>query len=155
MLKICILRSLFIRPGPTCAHTILDWSVILVKATTITHVVALEWPPCFLHSTQCFSPCFFGNFQWTNPFWAFLGMWYLLKSIMGFPLVSVGLFGFWDLASRLALFLMFSSTSNKALVLTGVVFLVKMYWVCHLDGHIHSIWVERSASSKSNTYLVA
>ena len=57
--------------------------------------------------------------------------------------------------SRSALFLMFSSTSNKALVLTGVVFLVKMYWVCPLVGHIHSIWVKRSASSKSNTYLVA
>ena len=70
-------------------------------------------------------------------------------------MVSFGLFGFWDLASRSALFLMFSSTSNKAIVHTGVIFLVKLYWVSHLVRHIHIRWVARSTSSKSNIYLVA
>ena len=51
---------------------------------------------------------------------------------------------------------MFPSMSNKALALIGVIFLVKLYCVCHLAGHImHNRWVARSASSKGNTFLVA
>ncbi len=46
--KICALGSLLIRLGSTCTHTILDWSAILVKATTIACVVALERPSMLL-----------------------------------------------------------------------------------------------------------
>ncbi len=43
--KICTLGSLLIDLGPTGTPKILDWSAFLVKAMTIKHVVALEWPP--------------------------------------------------------------------------------------------------------------
>ena len=50
---------------------------------------------------------------------------------------------------------MFSRTINKALVLTGVEFSMRLYCLCHLTGHIHNRCVVRSASSSGMTSLVA
>ena len=46
--KICALLSLFIRLGPACIPTIFNRSTVLVEATAVVCVVALERPPMLL-----------------------------------------------------------------------------------------------------------
>ena len=59
------------------------------------------------------------------------------------------------LASTAGLFSILSQISRRAPVLTGVVFSIKSYWVCHLARHMHNKSIARSASSMGNTCLVA
>ncbi len=47
------------------------------------------------------------------------------------------------------------STTNNALVLTRVEFFMRLYYLCHLTGHIHNKCIVRSASSSGMTGLVA
>ena len=103
--------------------------------------------PCFLHSTQCFSihPTFLNS----------LGMRELIDSILCFPsapFALIALEGFW---SSSALFPMFLRMSSRAILLTGVVFSIKLYWVCHFAGHMCNRWVTRLESSRGNIFFVA
>jgi hypothetical protein len=68
------------------------------------------------------------------------------------PFALVALAGF---ASSSMLFLILSRTKRRALVLTGVEFSVRLYWVCHHAGHMCNRGVARSVSSRGNTVLVA
>jgi hypothetical protein len=87
----------------------------------------------------------------------FLGMRESIDSILCFPSAPFGLIALGGLVSTSVLFLIsiFSRINRRALVLTGVVFSVKSYWVCHLDGHMRSKCIARLASSKGNSCFVA
>ena len=102
----------------------------------------LYGPPCFLHSVHCLSlkPTCLG----------FLGMWESMGSILHLPSDPFCLITLGGLASTSALFLIFSKINRRALALIGVIFSVKLYWVCQLAGHLHSKCVARLALSKDS-----
>ena len=75
-------------------------------------------------------------------------MWESIDSILHLPSAPFDLIMLGGLASTSAIFWIFSRTNRRALVLTGVIFSFKPYWVCHLAGHMHSRCVGRLVSSK-------
>ena len=105
--------------------------------------------PCFLHRVHCLSL--------KHTCLDFLGMQELIDSISHLPPAPFGLVTLGGLTSTSpsALFSIFSRINRRALVLTEVLFSVKWYWVCHLDRHMCSKWVVRSASYKGDTCFAA
>ncbi len=111
-------------------HTIFDWSTVLVEVTAVTCVVTLEWAPMLLAGdTVLVGPAHFlgllGNLGVNGL--------HLALPFSPFWLVQVG-----RLWIEIGIVLDVSNTSNNALVLTGVVFLDRSYWACHLAGHMRS-----------------
>ena len=82
-------------------------------------------------------------------------MWESIDSILCLPPDPFILITLGGLVSTSPLFSIFSRINRRALVLTGVVFSVKLYWVYRLAGHMSSKCVVRLASSKGNIFLVA
>ena len=82
-------------------------------------------------------------------------MWESIDTILHLPSAPFGLITLGVLDSASVLFLIFSRISRRALVLTGAIFSVKSFWVCHLARHMRSKCIVRLAWSKVNTCLVA
>jgi len=120
-----------------------DWVPSGLKLRQSRVLCDLYGPSCFLHWAHCLS---------LRPICLdFLGMQELLYSVLCLPSAPFVLITLGGFSSTSVLFSIFTRINRRALVLTGIVFCVKSYWVYHFAGHICNKCIVRLASSKVNT----
>jgi hypothetical protein len=131
----------------SCTPISLDRSTVEIELIQSRLLCDLYNRPSFLHRAHCLSlklTCL-----------DFLGIREPIDSILRLPSAPFWFFHTRGLTLYFCIILDLIKNQLVALVLTGVISSVKLYWVCHLAGHIRSKCGVRLALSKGNTCLVA